>query len=468
MRPSKRSSTWAHTLSINIYSVLFSVLTFWLLSLLYYLRFHGVGPQPSTAVTAGATVKEKEETLGKVAALVPPPPPPPPPSRPRDHVHVIFSTDCEYYQDWQTLVLFQSALIVGQDRYGPVTRIASGCSAEKQAELTNLYKALHPGLSFSVHFTPDFKHDSATNRKYAFYNKPWGLKHWLDHSSPPVPEDEVVVLLDPDMVFLRPITARIRGQQNNIHKRRYKPESLQELVSVGKPVAQEYGLGAPWTNDQHLKFNRSKVCPPGSPCLSTQKQFGEEHFSVGPPYLVVKSDMAKIAEVWTSFVPRVYSFYPYLLAEMYAYSMAAAHLDLPHFQMEHYMVSNTQAGAEGWPWVDQLADSCEPADAKGIFFPGKPTPSVLHFCQTFHLGEQSFYKGMHRDKFIDCHTAPMPSIPSGSCKIDLKSISFDKERERFKAARHQKRGGFALSILYQVLNATISHYQASPLCSPKA
>jgi hypothetical protein len=178
--------------------------------------------------------------------------------------------------------------------------------------------------------------------------------------------------------------------------------------------------------------------------------------------------MEKIAEVWTSFVPRVYSFYPYLLAEMYAYSMAAAHLDLPHFQMEQYMVSNAQAGAEGWPWVDQLPDACEPADAKGIFFPGKPTPSVLHFCQTFHLGEQSFYKGMHRDKFIDCHTSPMPPIPPGACKINLTSISFDKEREKFKAARHQKRGGFALSILYQVLNATIGHYQASPICSSKA
>ncbi len=38
--------------------------------------------------------------------------------------------------------------------------------------------------------------------------------------------------------------------------------------------------------------------------------------------------------------PRVYEGYPYLLAEMYAYSMAAAHEKLPHLQLWNYMVSN--------------------------------------------------------------------------------------------------------------------------------
>lgn len=36
---------------------------------------------------------------------------------------------------------------------------------------------------------------------------------------------------------------------------------------------------------------------------------------------------------------RVYERYPNLLAEMYAYSMAAAHENLPHFQLLNYMVS---------------------------------------------------------------------------------------------------------------------------------
>ena len=372
------------------------------------------------------------------------------------HVHVVFSTDCEPYQDWQTLVMFQSAVRVGQR--GPVTRIASGCSEDKKQALTALYAKLYP--QFSAHFTPDFKHDNKTNRKYAFYNKPWGLRHWLENAQPAVPEDEVVVLLDPDMIFLRPITSQIRGNQNNLHRKKYAPASLQEYVSLGRPVAQEYGLGAPWTNDQHLKFNRSAVCPPGSPCLSVQRPFGEEHYSVGPPYLLVKADFHRLALVWTDFVPRVYAFYPYLLAEMYAYSMAAAHAGLPHLQMEQYMVSNVEAGAEGWPWVDALPDVCLPAEG-GVFFPGRPVPSVLHYCQTFSTGPHRFYKGAHRDAaFLSCSSPRMPTLAPGLGRIDLKAISWDKERERFKAARQAKRGGFAISILYQVLNWTIEHYQA--------
>lgn len=74
-------------------------------------------------------------------------------------VHVVFSTDCGKYQDWQSLILFHSALAVGQK--GPVTRIASGCDEVKKEALTTLYKKLFP--LYHVHFTPDFSRDEKTN-----------------------------------------------------------------------------------------------------------------------------------------------------------------------------------------------------------------------------------------------------------------------------------------------------------------
>lgn len=37
-------------------------------------------------------------------------------------IHIIFSTACSEYQDWQSIVLFHSAILVKQP--GPVTRIA--------------------------------------------------------------------------------------------------------------------------------------------------------------------------------------------------------------------------------------------------------------------------------------------------------------------------------------------------------
>lgn len=77
-----------------------------------------------------------------------------------DDFHVIFSTDCGTFQDWQSLVLFHSASLVGQK--GPITRIASGCDDVKKKALTQLYKKLYP--MHRVHFTPDFKKDEKSQQ----------------------------------------------------------------------------------------------------------------------------------------------------------------------------------------------------------------------------------------------------------------------------------------------------------------
>ena len=89
--------------------------------------------------------------------------------------------------------------------------------------------------------------------------------------------------------------------------------------------------------------------------------------------------MERLTDVWTQFVPRVYEGYPELLAEMYAYSMAAAHTNLSHFTMENYMVSNTFANDEGWAWVDSLGDNVCEAPVDGHYFPGRPLPTFMHY-----------------------------------------------------------------------------------------
>ena len=76
------------------------------------------------------------------------------------NIHVIFSTDCGSYQDWQTLVMFHSAKAVGQK--GHITRIASGCNAEQKEILIKLYEKLYP--QNHVHFTPDFKKDEKSKK----------------------------------------------------------------------------------------------------------------------------------------------------------------------------------------------------------------------------------------------------------------------------------------------------------------
>lgn len=158
-----------------------------------------------------------------------------------------------------------------------------------------------------------------------------------------------------------------------------------EKVDVGFPVAQQYGLGAPWTNDTHRWFNRSSLCGGyDSPCMSVTDTYGDNHYNVGPPYIVIKQDLIRLSDTWNTFVPRVYSKYPHLLAEMYAYSMAAAHEELPHLQMFNYMISSAVAGSEGWSHIDHLHDVCMPPNNHNVFFPDKPLPTFLHYCQGMH------------------------------------------------------------------------------------
>lgn len=194
-----------------------------------------------------------------------------------DKIHIVFSTDCSFFQDWQTLLVFHSAVVVQQK--GKISRIASGCAEDKQRELTELYKTLFP--QYGVHFTPDFKTDGKTKKKYDFYNKPYGLHHWLLNAQPPIPGHTVVILIDPDMILLRPFTLNLANNSLNIFMKGYdlSKENLPEKISRGHPTAQLYGLGAPWAAKKgHKHFNRKEICGEGSPCLATEQRFGELHY----------------------------------------------------------------------------------------------------------------------------------------------------------------------------------------------
>jgi len=369
-------------------------------------------------------------------------------------MHVVFSTDCSFYQDWQSLVMFHSAHTVGQK--GSITRIASGCGETKQAELVALYAKLWP--QYHVHFTPSFSQDKKTQKAYEFYNKPFGLQHWLENANPPIKSGVLIGLIDPDMIFLRPLTDRIRGEENNLFMRgfRLKEDQIQKLIGKGQPAAQLYGLGAPWADSHNRNFNRTHVCGEGSPCLKVITRYGEEHYSVGPPYLVEKDDMVRLTKSWTEMVPKVYEKYPELLAEMYAYSMAAAHVELPHLTMLHYMVSNTDAHDEGWKWVDALGSNvCEPP-VDGIYYPHVPLPTFAHYCQFFRAGELGFQKRRVGRKMFTCEHPMLIDPPR-----DLGNVTYkNRDGEIIKIGKtYAKRNAFMLCTIHRAINAALVDYK---------
>ena len=87
--------------------------------------------------------------------------------------HIVFSTGCTPYFDWQSLGLAHSHASVRQ--YGKITRLVSQC-ADDAARARSLQLP-----HMSTHEHPDFgvPAGNGVDDVYPQYNKPAGIVHWL-------------------------------------------------------------------------------------------------------------------------------------------------------------------------------------------------------------------------------------------------------------------------------------------------
>jgi hypothetical protein len=145
---------------------------------------------------------------------------------------------------------------------------------------------------------------------------------------------------------------------------------LPTKIGHGSPFAQQYGFGIQWKR----KVNATYVAN-GPSCVDTMDMDEAKAFyAVGPPYIATAKDMYSLTMKWTEFAPRVHDLNPHLLAEMFAYCFAAAHLNLPHRAAHSFMVSDVWSGGEGWKLVDKMgkANVCNP--------PPDLNPHVINYC----------------------------------------------------------------------------------------
>ena len=455
-----------------------------------------VAAAPAAAAPAPAAVAPAEPAAPAAPRRADSKPPPPPPSPPRgsgtilkpgeSEVHVVFSTDCSGYQHWQSIALWYSSRMAGQR--GPVTRIASGCEASQRAAIETEWREIDETGEFRAHFAP--KGELKGNYKYS--NKPSGLYHWLTTAQPPPFRDwsrGVVVLLDPDQFMLRPITAAVAAGLDGGPEAKFlydgdgvprvigdgarNVHGFAAAVAPGRPVAQEYGIGGAWgaagtdrARPSWKTFDRARVCGADGACTRTDEQEANAHYSVGPPYLIHARDATALAKAWLEAVPHVHAQYPHLLAEMYAYSMAAANLSLPHDQVHHLMVSNTGAGGEGWNWVDHAsATMCDGAglatppsdtafDVSAAFdndkhAPGPAAPAVLHFCQSYRAGGHKFGKHSVPHSIFSCESGVFTFDPA---KVAAAAAAPDAPKATVRSAY------FLCNILPR-LNAAMLEYK---------
>ena len=220
--------------------------------------------------------------------------------------YMVFSTSCEEQQDWESYVFFYHAWKVQQR--GSVTRIVSGCTEAQQQRLQHFHRH-HiqprfntPACQFHVHFTPNYSNRHSNNTYYKYMNKPYGLKHWFEHwktthhhhpSSVLQDPTGIVMLLDPDMILLRPLvhdfthehviivendmdahtssTTPRRGTADAADPKRHF------VVSEGYPIAQQDGyLNEFWATQLNIPYvtNKFRGALPQQYCMENIHKYG--------------------------------------------------------------------------------------------------------------------------------------------------------------------------------------------------
>mmetsp|Transcript_3551 Transcript_3551/g.9794 ORF Transcript_3551/g.9794 Transcript_3551/m.9794 type:complete len:634 (+) Transcript_3551:92-1993(+) len=398
--------------------------------------------------------------------------------------HLIFSTGCSGFQDWQSYLMMFHVYRSGQ-RNARVTRIASGCSDDAAVELQQLFATTitnrlqvdaqndHQNLQFRLHLTPDFGSIVKPHVNYKYFNKPYGTLHWLEHALGYEPahlrqshshaphDDTIVVLLDPDQILLRPF------QNNDFAHESWrflnKGEAPRTRIRHGQPMAAMYGFNLQWRDKVTMNHVVEDHADLPSPVSNYSNNDARKGFVVGPPYIATARDMYAIATYWAKFVPRVHDEYPHLLAEMFAYSLAAAHLELPHQVANSFMISSITSGLqESWA---RTVDSMPPADVcNSTISPHKERyqsqmPYVFHFCQRYTWGPYFFGKNRFPHDFLTCDS-PLLAEPPFDLLTRYKAAYWPPTGPRkTEIPRDAQRHAFGACTMIHALNEAATYYK---------
>lgn len=386
--------------------------------------------------------------------------PPANPAASEPNQHIIFSTECGKFQDWQSYVFFYHAWKVKQP--GTVTRIVTGCKPDEEESMRKLHKERIATLSenFKVHFTPSFSDLGAGHYQTTkYFNKPLSVRHWFEHAlgfpgnHDPAVEDSIVMLLDPDMVLTRPLVNEFSSADVMHAPKDEQPTVIR--VTHGHPIAQRYGYGSGWL--KQCKKNLTHVVGDQSPLYNmTMKE--AENYSFGPPYILTGRDMYKIVSMWTEKTGKVYDLFGGFLSEMYGFSISAAHQSLPLTVFRGLMISdvemNNEEGSRFLESVDR-ADVCKP-------LPTSNMPPVIHYCQRYALGRWFFGKYKLPQDFFACDS-PLLRVPPEDLAVRYNYFIYpNTERTDYDDKRKSlqiKLNGFTACFMINGVNEAAEHFK---------
>eukprot|EP00756_Hemistasia_phaeocysticola_P060111 Hpha_TRINITY_DN374_c0_g2::TRINITY_DN374_c0_g2_i1::g.112714::m.112714/K20781/SGT1; peptidyl serine alpha-galactosyltransferase len=317
-------------------------------------------------------------------------------------LHVIFSTECTPYFDWQSVGMFWSVLKTYTSHGLAVPRVTrlSACDDPKKV-LTKIHEpgsweGYHPNFDTHVHPTynkgrcPEKAPASECNNTdwYTAYNKPGSVAHWLEHGERVTENTDYIIFLDADQVVRRPIDPLALGAR------------------PGKPVSAFYGYLAGTKDTVHMGVKAEMV-------RQGRNKTGFEQ--VGGFFVHHIDDLRRVAPLWLRYTQRVRAdpdswantgdVYncpesrgkkgcqgkacgcgsPPWISEMYGYVFAASEVGLRHTVNNNVMLYPAYA-----------------ADLPGL---QEPFPAVMHYglLYTIDLGPGRGYWATDKHWFINAH-----------------------------------------------------------------